>query len=415
MSLVYRPEGTERLGTDCPICGQLVFCDRNGSGYRFKCCGGHSDDEVAELLDRQVLLELVRAEYRNGSRPRQEDDDDGRPGWLVGSPMDPCAVPFDPLPTLAGFPFMHAAMAAVIAGPTGRGRSSLIEACAYDAARKGLQVAYLGSEVTDQEFNARAALLAEKRGDDPEDVREDLARVRYLDLRDTLERAWKKPKQWVEGAGRFYDVVIIDPVGDALETLRLEDTNEDYRRFYGRLIEPLRKHTAAVVMLDNVGHSDDARERPLGPSSKMHKADLMFSCEAQDEPPALQMTLRKRRTIRSSLRVGASWECDEATQRVVPRTVASLTARKPVVSVVDSMKAAIPGVLPVKTKTAAAARLDKRDDDPTFRHAWALLESDKTIAREDGEWKVVVVPIPRGGPPPQLLAEDQNANEEEEQ
>jgi hypothetical protein len=236
--------------------------------------------------------------------------------WLTGSPMDPCAVLLEPLPTLPGFPFMHAAMAAMVSGPTGRGRSSFVQACAYDAALKGLRVLYLGGEVTEDEFNARAALIAEKRDDDPEHVRSDLANVRYLDLRNTLELAWKKPKQWLSAVGERYHVVIVDPLGDAIDALELEDKNEDYRRFYGRLIEPLRKHGTAVVMLDNIGHAEDARNRPRGASSKMDKADLMFSCVAQDDPGALRMTLRKRRTVRSSLRVGDAWECDEATQTV---------------------------------------------------------------------------------------------------
>jgi hypothetical protein len=61
--LVYWTE-TGRLATDCPFphCGQLVFCDRNGSSYRFRCCGGHKNNEIAPLLDPRVLLELGRAE-----------------------------------------------------------------------------------------------------------------------------------------------------------------------------------------------------------------------------------------------------------------------------------------------------------------------------------------------------------------
>ncbi len=67
--------------------------------------------------------------------------------WLTGTPMDPAAAPTDPLPTLPGFPYLLAGTGAVIVGPTGAGRSSLIEAGLYDGARHGLRAAYLGSEV----------------------------------------------------------------------------------------------------------------------------------------------------------------------------------------------------------------------------------------------------------------------------
>lgn len=46
-------------------------------------------------------------------------------GWLTGRPMDPCAVPAEPLETLPGFPFLHAGTTAHIAGPSGKGRSSM--------------------------------------------------------------------------------------------------------------------------------------------------------------------------------------------------------------------------------------------------------------------------------------------------
>ena len=84
--------------------------------------------------------------------------------WLGGEPMDPTLADGEPLPPLAGFPFLHAGAGAVISGPTGGGRSSLLQAGAYDAACAGLRIAYLGSEVTPPEFNARAADLAERRG-----------------------------------------------------------------------------------------------------------------------------------------------------------------------------------------------------------------------------------------------------------
>jgi len=35
-------------------------------------------------------------------------DDRAAEDWLTGSPMDPSAIPAEPMPTLPGFPFVHA-------------------------------------------------------------------------------------------------------------------------------------------------------------------------------------------------------------------------------------------------------------------------------------------------------------------
>ena len=251
--------------------------------------------------------------------PPEAEPSEDPPDWLVGSPMDPCAVASDPLPPLPGFPFLHAGMGAVISGPSGKGRSSAVIACAYDAACEGLRVLYLGSEVTEDEFNARARLLMDKREDDSEDVRSHLARVRYLDLRETLARAHGSPAEWLAGVGPHYDVIIIDPLNDALSVVRDRRNRAEgieYVEFYGSLIEPLRAHGTAVLMLDNVGHADDAKDRPLGTSAKMHKADLLFSCSALEDPPRLQIVATKVRSVRAAFKNGMAWVIDDATQTV---------------------------------------------------------------------------------------------------
>jgi AAA domain len=161
---------------------------------------------------------------RNGNRPEVGDlhTTGVKPPWLRGDEMNPCAASLNPLPTVPGFPFMIPGTAALLSGPTGAGRSSFIQACAYDAAIAGLRVMYLGGEVTLGEFNTRAALLADKRGHDPEAVRERLGNVRYLELTETLETAWAHRKEWLAGVEELYDVVIVDPLGDALEAVQLE-------------------------------------------------------------------------------------------------------------------------------------------------------------------------------------------------
>src|ERR1700689_522032 len=120
--------------------------------------------------------------------------------WLEGKAMDPNAEPIEPLPAFPGFPFLHTATGAVMVGPTGSGRSTLLQAGMYDAAAAGKRCVYLGSEVGEAEFPARAAILAQRRGDTINDeMRGRLALVRYLDLATTIVKAWADPASWVEG------------------------------------------------------------------------------------------------------------------------------------------------------------------------------------------------------------------------
>jgi hypothetical protein len=178
--------------------------------------------------------------------------------WLTGAPMDPAAAVAEPLPALRGFPFLHAGGGAVIVGPTGGGRSSLIEAGLYDAARAGARCAYLGSEVTEPEFNARAAVIAQRRGDDVDgELRGELERVRYLNLASAVAQAWTDPPAWVEGVVVRYDLLAIDPLSAVASALDLDfdKSNAEFIRFYDLLVQPLTARGVAVVMVDNVGHA----------------------------------------------------------------------------------------------------------------------------------------------------------------
>ena len=151
-----------------------------------------NEDRCDVPLSHKQVLEKARG------ITRYDPADTAAPDWLAGVPMDPAAVAPNPPPLLPGFPYLHAGMVAVISGPTGGGRSSLVQAGAYDGALDGLCVAYLGGEVTESEFNDRAALLADLRGDDVTDrLRGELARARWLDLGDVMTAAWKRPAQWI--------------------------------------------------------------------------------------------------------------------------------------------------------------------------------------------------------------------------
>ncbi|MGO9974397.1 MAG: hypothetical protein ACLP01_16655 [Solirubrobacteraceae bacterium] len=254
------------------------------------------------------------------------DATDGRVEWLAGSPMDPTATPAEKLPPLAGFPFVHAGAGVVIVGPTGGGRSSLVQACLYDGTAAGLRGAYLGSEVTEPEFNARAAILADLRGDRvDEELRARLARVRYLNLASVITHAWAHPDGWITGVTSAYDVVVIDPlsaVASALD-LNFDQSNAEFVKFYDRLVQPVTAKGVTVGMVDNVGHALEARSRAKGASAKSDRADLTFSCALLSTPPALVIKAHKVRTVRAPFQRGDEWIFYRDSQTIERRQVAA--------------------------------------------------------------------------------------------
>lgn len=239
--------------------------------------------------------------------------------WLGGAAMDPCAVASEPVPALPGFPFMHAAAGAVMSGPTGAGRSSLVQACAYDASAHGVRVAYLGSEVTEEEFNARAADLAVRRGDDVDDeLRARLSRVRYLNLTSVIAHAWQHPERWTEDVVDRFDLVVIDPLSPVASVLGLDfdKSNAEFVRFYDRFVQPIVSAGVAVLLLDNIGHALEARNRAKGASAKQDRADLTFSCKLKAQPVGLVVTAGKVRSVRAPFKRGDAWVFDRDTQRI---------------------------------------------------------------------------------------------------
>lgn len=240
--------------------------------------------------------------------------------WLEGAPMDPLAVSAEPLPAVPGFPYAHRGAGVVIVGPTGGGRSSLAQAGLYDAARAGLRCAYLGSEVTQREFDARAADLAERRGNNiTDELRTALGRVRYLSLASVIAHAATQPAEWAREAAERFDVLVIDPLSSVASTLALDfdKSNADYVKVYDRLVQPLVTAGLLVVLLDNVGHAVEAKGRAKGASAKSDRADLTMSCKLQAQPEAaLIITAQKVRSIRAPFERGASWIFDRATQHI---------------------------------------------------------------------------------------------------
>jgi hypothetical protein len=280
--------------------------------------------------------------------------------WLAGAPMDPTSTPPEPLPALPGFPFLHAGAGAVIVGPTGGGRSSLIQAAMYDATKAGLRCAYFGSEVPGDEFDARAAVLANLRGDHVDDeLCRRLAQVRYLDLASVVVRAWdleRASKQhddefvarmnvrgglqsaqtkhgptspWADLIVARYELIAFDPLSSVANALDLDfdKANAEFIRFYDRLVQPLTARGVTVVMVDNIGHAEEAKARAKGVSAKQDKPDLTFSCSVSTTPPGLVLKAGKVRSVRAGHRRGDEWLFTKDTQRIVRRDTANAEER----------------------------------------------------------------------------------------
>lgn len=231
--------------------------------------------------------------------------------------MSPGAEPVEPLPPIPGFPFIHAGAGVVMPGPTGSGRSFLMEVGCYDASRHGVRCAYLGSEVTEAEFHARASVIANARGDEIDDeLLEQLANTRYLNLASVIAAAWADPNAWVEGITSRYDVVILDPLSAVASALDLdfERSNNEFIRFYDTLVQPLTARDVAVLLPDNIGHAIEAKSRAKGVSAKSDRADLTFPCSKA--PHGLLIKAGKVRTIRAGFQTGDTWLFDRATFQI---------------------------------------------------------------------------------------------------
>lgn len=91
-------------GATCPLCGYWM---KVAHGFECTGCGrsrGTTSDEIEDALAKLAEARGVGA---------QDDDTD----WPEGEPMDPAAVPLEPLPQIPGWPTGHPGASASFTGP----------------------------------------------------------------------------------------------------------------------------------------------------------------------------------------------------------------------------------------------------------------------------------------------------------
>ena len=211
-----------------------------------------------------------------------------------------------------------------------------------------------------------------------------LANVRHLNLASTITQAWAQPEAWTAGIADAYDIVVIDPlsaVGSALD-LNFDQSNADFVKFYDRLVQPITTRGPTVVLLENVGHALEAKNRAKGASAKADRADLTFSCALV--AGGLVITVHKVRTIRAAFQRGDEWIFHRESLTIERRITASTDAApafRPTTLMqrVSTLIAAQPGI----SKRAIRAGVQGRNPHIDAALA-ALLNEDHVERKQDG-------------------------------
>ncbi len=143
---------------------------------------------------------------------------------------------------------------------------------------------------------------------------------RHLDLAEVLPRARTEPDEWVEEIAASYVWIAIDPLSAVASALGVDfDSNREYCDFYDQLILPLAQQGVGTVLVDNVGHSEEARARAKGASAKQDRADVTLSCALSTNPAGLIVKAGKVRSVRAPFHRGSEWLFTKDTQRIMPR------------------------------------------------------------------------------------------------
>ena len=245
------------------------------------------------------------------------------PEWLKPAGTDFSATRPTPKPAIPGYPYLIAGACALISGPTGRGRSSLVQVGVYDGAKAGIRSLYLGGEISKEEWDARAYFIAGARGDViTTELRAQLERFgHYERIGNVIEPAKQHTAEWIDAVAQRYDVLIIDPLTEVADMLGLnfQTSAEDYTGFYVPLIQPLVDRGLGVVLIDNVAHDVEKKDRASGTAAKINKADLLFTCRSYEGwRTGLYIENTKRRSVLAPFDIGSEWFFSKDEQAIEP-------------------------------------------------------------------------------------------------
>jgi hypothetical protein len=280
-------------------------------------CRCHDENVVRSLglTRRDLLAEEPKQTVVNGKKPAADEQksDEGLAvlrALLGALRVDVRAATLDPLGSLPGLPFMLPGSTALLAAPEGAGKSQLAQVAAYDVALAGGRVLYVAGEVTLAEFTTRGRRISEAR-DDGELTDAAVAlwheRIAYVDIYDVLPVISRHAAAWPIVCADF-DLIVLDAVSDAGAALGLKFArdNDDWNAFFQGFVQPCQGRVA-LLMLDNIGHAEDAHDRALGASAKGHKVDIRLWGKRREEPLSLVITCAKVRHTNAPFERGARW------------------------------------------------------------------------------------------------------------
>jgi hypothetical protein len=273
-------------------------------------CRCHDDAAIRGLgLTRRDLLADEQKPTADGKKPASDESLAILRALLGALQVDVRAATLDPLNSLPGLPFMLPGSTAQLAAPEGSGKSQLAQVAAYDVALAGGRVLYAAGEVTLAEYATRARRISEARDGELTEAAVTLwrERVAFADIYDVLPVISRHAAAWPVVCADF-DLIVLDAVSDAGAALGLKFArdNDDWNAFFQGFVQPCQGRVA-LLMLDNIGHGDDAQERALGASAKGHKVDIRLYGKRREEPLSLVITCAKVRHANAPFERGASW------------------------------------------------------------------------------------------------------------
>ena len=207
-----------------------------------------------------------------------------------------------------------------------------------------------------------------------------------LDVSKRDDLAWLQAQIIEVGA----NLVVIDSLRRLTPSKR-ENDSDDMAPAVAAISDLARHVKAAILTLHHRGDGDKAYR---GSSAIKDQCDALFGLLREDG--AVKLTCKGGKAPRYAL------EPEDVWLRVSPfdgGVAACETPRSGFGPTYGKTRSYVEGLileaLPVKTKVAAAAKVDRHPKDNVFCAAWARLDSDGEIVQKGGQWRGSHFPDPR--------------------